>query len=179
MADKKKLRELLRTTDKDTVVHIGTRKGSGFFFIGLPSEFNVKAHDQATIHSLKAAIMTYKETLDNMDTYIVPKVALPFFMADDESVDSYCNACLRAHDRLNKIALDIVGQANTIKAIQRKLKKAATALSTFVSYGEREVADTYDRLQGDGIVVIIEGEEQGFYWFRDEYQHGKELGETP
>lgn len=43
----------------------------------------------------------------------------------------------------------------------------------FISIRERKVVDIYDRLQGDGTVLILEGDEQGQYWFLEEYQRSK------
>ena len=37
----------------------------------------------------------------------------------------------------------------------------------------RRVIDMYPRIQNDGIIIIIEGEEIGKYWTRKEYDEDK------
>ncbi len=43
----------------------------------------------------------------------------------------------------------------------------------FVPIRERKVVDIYSRFQGDGTVLILEGKEQGQYWFLEEYRRLK------
>lgn len=57
-----------------------------------------------------------------------------------------------------------IGTASELRGYARQKK---------VSLLPRKVLDHYPRLQKDGYVVIIEGDETGGYWFKSEYAEGK------
>ena len=57
--------------------------------------------------------------------------------------------------------------------------KAQKFIDEYKPVKEREVKDHYTRLQRDGIVVAVEGNEAGKFWFRDEYDINIYLGKKP
>lgn len=63
------------------------------------------------------------------------------------------------------------------KAVQR-YKKLLDSLWKYTPLSDREVKETYNRETG-GVAVIIEGDEEGSFWFRDEYVEWKESETLP
>lgn len=169
----KTLLEALATFDPNEIVHIGTKKGSGYFYIGHPQDFDEEKHSVESFTNLKAAEAFYKDKLDNMDTYIIPRMALPLFCSDGETVESYVNASARLYDRLHRIADDVIKRANEVKTAQNKLLHTRELLETFTPIGVRTVLEQYPRISDDGIVLIINGEEPGMYWSLKEVERDK------
>ena len=61
--------------------------------------------------------------------------------------------------------MDIIPRAfGTVKSMERRLKAFKPIL-------DRNVLDAYPRIQQDGIIVKIEGEEIGEYWSKEEYDN--------
>ena len=62
-----------------------------------------------------------------------------------------------------------------INEIRQKLdlSRLKKYIQNFKPVMYRRVIDMYPRIQNDGIIIIIEGEEIGKYWTRKEYDEDK------
>lgn len=65
--------------------------------------------------------------------------------------------------------LSIHAPKASIKENTDKLKYWQHYIDTFVPPDEREITEEYPRLLRDGIVISVEGTENGKYWLRSEY----------
>lgn len=167
------LTEVLATIDPNEIVHIGAKNGTGFFYIGHPQDFDEGLHTMKSLESLRAAEAFFKDKLDNMDTFVVPRMALPVYSSDGETVESYVNASARLYERLHRIADDVIKRANEIKTAEKRLIHTREVLATFIPLGMRKVLEQYPRIQEDGIILLIEGEEPGLYWSIKEVEREK------
>lgn len=128
------LREYLEKADADTILHIGA--GNSFFFVGPKEEF--KSEDIDTFFKGEA-----KRRCENYVKYISRSLERVFSDGLEEKTKQ------SSHRR--------------IKENLRPILSNVTYLHDFTPVSEREVKETYKRLQGDGIVVIVEGTELGLY----------------
>lgn len=166
------LYEKLVNAKEDTIFHIGASGGSGFFYIGKAKEFNEPAFNRQVTQEIMGAIDSLKAVLENADTYIMPKAVTPFAECFSGDPDAYCKACEKLYHKYMQAAGEIMSYANNIRSTDRKLKIANKRLRKFVPFYKRDVVDSYKRLQGDGEVIIVEGDERGKYWTLGEYQSG-------
>lgn len=139
------LKEYLEKADADTILHIGA--GNSFFFVGPKGEF--KPEDIDTFFKDKA-----KRLCENYVKYIS-----------------------RSLERVLSDGLEEKTKQSSYRRIKENLRPIlsnVTYLHDFTPVSEREVKETYKRLQGDGIVVIVDGTEFGLYWDRKEYLEDRE-----
>ena len=47
-------------------------------------------------------------------------------------------------------------------------------VSKYTPVKDRKIIETYPRLQHDGIVIVVTGNENGKYWFKEEYINDKQ-----
>ena len=139
------LKEYLEKADRETILHIGA--GNSFFFVGPKEEF--KSED--------------------IDT----------FFKDDAKrrCENYVKCISRSLERVFNDGLEEKMKQQSHRRIKEHLQPIlsnVTYLHDFTPVAEREVKETYKRLQGDGIVVIVEGAEFGPYWDRKEYLEYRE-----
>jgi hypothetical protein len=178
MERKKTLYDLLKNADPEAVYHIGTQKGSGFFYIGTAGDFDESWHNRNTIERIHKRIEKQKEIIDSAGPYILPKSIIPVIRADKDDPEAYTLACERLYKELMSAAKDVLEHANIIEAASRKIKAAQKDIEEFKSFLERTVVDSYDRIQEDGIVVILTGKEDGAYWYKAEYDAKKAEAEA-
>ena len=134
------LREYLEKADAEEILHIGA--GNSFFFVGPKEEFD-------------------PETID------------AFFKDEAKRrCENYVKYISRSLERVFNDGLEEKTKQSSHRRIKEHLQPIlsnVTYLHDFIPVIEREVKETYKRLQGDGIVVIVEGTEFGPYWDRKEY----------
>lgn len=139
------MKEYLEKADADTILHIGA--GNSLFFVGPKGEF--KPEDIDTFFKDEA-----KRRCENYVKYI------------SRSLERVFSDCLEEKTKQSSY--------RRIKENLRPILSNVTYLHDFTPVSEREVKETYKRLQGDGIVVIVEGTELGLYWDRKEYLEYRE-----
>lgn len=139
------LREYLEKADADTILHIGS--GNSFFFVGPKGEF--KPEDIDTFFKDKA-----KRLCENYVKCISRSLERVFSDGLEEKMKQSSHRRIKEHLRL--------------------ILSNVTYLHDFTPVIKREVKETYKRLQGDGIVVIVDGTEFGLYWDRKEYLEHRE-----
>ena len=138
------LADVIDNLPDDQVIHIGS--DTGFFFIGSKAEY-YRDIDQISQDYLQTAHKKLKEHLKRIK---------------------------KLNEDLRKPVVDF---AQT-KTIQGKIRTAVEKaqynekyISEFEPIPDRKVIEIYNRLQGDGICVIVTGAENGKYWFQKEYEN--------
>lgn len=128
----------------DEVIHIGS--DTGFFFADCKAEF-YRDVDQIEKNYLQTAHKRLKENLNRIQnlTKEFRKKKVNFAEA--------------------KEIVKKIGDANERAQCNEKY------LSEFETILGRKVIDIYDRIQKDGICIIVTGSENGKYWFREEYEN--------
>ena len=139
------LREYLEKADADTILHIGA--GNSFFFVGPKDEF--KPEDIDAFFKDEA-----KRRCENYVQYISRSLERVFSDGLEEKTKQSSHRRIKEH--LQPILSNV------------------TYLHDFTPVIDREVKEAYKRIQGDGIVVIVEGTEFGLDWDRKEYLEYRE-----
>lgn len=139
------LKEYLERADGEAILHIGA--GNSFFFVGPKGEF--KPEDIDTFFKDEA-----KRRCENYVKYISRSLERVFSDGLEEKTKQSSHRRIKEH--LQPILSNV------------------TYLHDFTPVIDREVKEAYKRIQGDGIVVIVEGTEFGPYWDRKEYLEYRE-----
>ncbi len=133
------LKEYLEKADEEIILHIGS--GNSFFFVGPKTEFKP----------------------DDIDTFFKSKAK--------RLCENYVKCISRSLERVFGDGLEEKTRQQSHRRIKYHLQlilSNVTYLHDFTPVAEREVKETYKRLQGDGVVVIVDGTEFGPYWDRKE-----------
>lgn len=145
------LQKAVDALEGNPVIHIGSK--TGFFFIGTKEEY--EANIDFVQQDLQATRMEHlSEYLRQLDLY-KGKIIHP---DGDPGTEKYWQLLSDRAKRLSWIA--------------QYIQKLENYLNTFVAIRKREVVEQYDRIQKDGVVIIVEGKENGEYWSYDEYKEG-------
>lgn len=139
------LREYLEKADEEIILHIGA--GNSFFFVGPKEEFKP----------------------EDIDAFFKDKAK--------RQCEDYVKCISRSLERVFNDGLEEKTKQSSYRRIKEHLQPIlsnVTYLHDFNPVIEREVKEIYKRLQGDGIVVIVEGTEFGPYWDRKEYLEHRE-----
>lgn len=173
-----KLSEFLDEHKNDTVF-IGA--ASAFVYIGRGEKFNSDRADLIYISKLRAKLNHGKGILQNIQKWTAPatwRETIPVFEADihdEKAIDNYCLALKRAVENYKNIQARLIEMANNTSKANKEVQECKKRLKNFVSFKNREVKESYDRIQNDGIVVIIEGFENGDLWSKTETKNGYSL----
>lgn len=137
------LSDVIDKLPDDEVIYIGS--DTGFFFAGSKTEY-YRDIDQISQDYLQTAHKKLKEHLKRIK---------------------------KLNEDLRKPVVDF---AQT-KTIQGKIRTAVEKaqynekyISEFEPIPDRNVLEIYKRLQGDGICIIVAGDENGKYWSAEEYR---------
>ena len=146
-----KLKEFMKLADDGICYHIGSK--AGFLLVVTPEEYpeHIKKADEVFLDA------TYKKIAEiyESSTY---EIKLKRMFADENIIQGYVlTAEYEAHMK---------EKARYVKRFYRLLEK----LKEFVPYEEREVIEAYDRTEENTAVVRIEGNEDGKFWTRPEYE---------
>lgn len=137
------LADVIDKLPDDEVIHIGS--DTGFFFVGLKAEY-CRDIDQISQDYLQMAHKRLKENLKRIK---------------------------KLNEELRKPVVDFA-QTKTIQGkIRTAVEKAQyneSYISSFEPIPDRKVVEIYNRLQGDGICVVVTGAENGKYWSVEEYR---------
>lgn len=167
------LREFLEGVDENTVVHIGAKDGSSFFYIGKPSGFDSDKYSIKFLEAAKRKKGELEAFVSSIPKFVAPQASLPTISTDEHTIESYVNACMRLKDAYIEAGNTLVTLANNMASAGGQLKVINEYLLSFVTLDRRTVAETYPRLQNDGIVVLINGTEKGEYWNLIEFKANK------
>lgn len=135
----------------DPVIHIGSQ--TGFFFVGTKEEY--EANIDFVQQDLLATRMEALETNRRKAELYMRKIAEP----DDEYHG------VKYWDLLSD-------RAKKLSKVCSYIPKLEEYLDTFVAIRKREVVEQYDRIQNDGVVIIVKGKEFGGVYDYEEYKAG-------
>lgn len=91
--------------------------------------------------------------------------------------EDYVKRISRSLERVFSDGLEEKTKQSSYRRIKENLRPIlsnVTYLHDFTPVIDREVKEAYKRIQGDGIVVIVDGTEFGLYWDRKEYLEYRE-----
>ena len=171
---KNNLIETMESLPSDAKCKVGTETGSCFFFIGTVGEFLdnldkidelAKAFLERRLKVARKNLLTMANAPMNLETYVKTEHGkLKDDILPDFSVEGYRKA--RA-EYLKKLQ----NRANYVMDCDR-------AIDLRVPLDQREIVDISksDKLIGDGIIVIIEGDEAGRWWDHSEQKEGELYG---
>lgn len=151
---------------------------SGFVYIGPGKDFDTIHCDRIYIGKLRERLQKMTETVSSIQKWTAPttwKESIPVFEADISdatAVDNYCSALRRAVENLKRLEQRIIEKANSVVKANAEIPVLQERLKTFVSFENRVVKESYPRIQNDGLVVIIEGLENGPLWAPQETADG-------
>lgn len=142
----KKLREAVEEMGEDTILHIGS--SSSYVFVG----------NKALCNALMDGISEdYHKFFERSKRSSLRKIKR--YADIIESLDA------GVWDYLRRVE-QIVSEIHTISDY---VSKTCKILRDFKPMMERTVIDAYERVQGDGIAIIIKGSELGKYWDKEEW----------
>jgi len=147
----------------EVVLHIGSK--TGYFFIGTKDEYyaDIDQINNDYIKRIKATIYKYQTLFKPNDKPKPYEEWVSHRKYNDESEETKridYNSYLLKREKNKQCVVD-------------NLPKQQNKLDHWIDIDDREVLDVYPRIQEDGIVVIVEGDEIEEYYYRQEYLKAK------
>lgn len=141
----KKLDEVISIFPNDVVLHIGSN--TCFMFIGSKEEYekDIESVSKSLINDSKKLFKKNKKKYEKAKGYI-----------DDP-----------------KYKNDIKRNKETMEWSKKQMNNYKMYIDSFVPLSKRKILDVYPRTQRDGIIIIIEGDEIGSFWTKEEYDRRK------
>lgn len=137
------LADVIDNLPDDQVIYIGS--DTGFFFIGSKAEY-------------------YRD---------IERISQDYLQTAHKKLKEHLKRIKKLNEDLKKPVVDFA-QTKTIQGkIRTAVEKAQyneSYISSFEPITDRKVVEIYNRLQGDGICVIVTGAENGKYWSVEEYR---------
>lgn len=140
------LSEALEEIPDDEVVHIGS--GTGFLFVGNKGTF---AEDEEKIS---------KECRGR---------AIKMMALHMDNIRKVTHNIGQKRIRLEELK-------NRVDIIQKLCDKVGEMMGNLIPLPERTVREVYPRIEGDGVIVLISGTENGRYWYKSEYDKERKSG---
>ena len=140
-----KLLQLVNEQPDDLVVHIGS--GCGFLFIGSVADFMKKA--DAIDAEIIGAINKRVENLKNRKEFL--------------------KGCMDQADN----SKEFFSKSDELNDLTEKILSVKYQVDNFIPIMERIVIDFYPRFQDDGSCIIVQGKENGIYWYKEDYDNSK------
>lgn len=139
------LDELMPTIAPNVIVSVGAR--SAYLFIGDRAE--------------------YAESIDEVSREV--KAALEKKLSEvNDTVRSIQNALIPGQARRGSLSPEALRK--NLADFEGRRRRLTHTIDSFRPLREREVREVYPRMhEPDGICVIVEGDENGDAWFKDEY----------
>jgi len=147
--------QLIKKQDPDEIIFLGTKHGSGYYWIGTKKQYVKEIKDVSNKFVLDA--------MERLNTYHEHRRKLA---RDLDEISMLPESDL---SRIYVVAKSIAAGTQRIKQSDRLIPKERSYLDGFVPLMKREVIDDYPRIQRDGYVIIHEGIEPGGYWYAKEY----------
>lgn len=140
------LADALREIPDDKVLHIGS--GTGFLFVGNKDTFE---EDEEKIS---------KECRERA----IKMMAL------------YMGNIRKATCDIGQKRIKLEELKNRVDVIQKLCDKVSEMKDNLIPLSERTVREVYPRIQGDGVIILIQGTENGRYWYKSEYDKERQSG---
>lgn len=151
-------------------IHIGS--GCGYFFVGTKEEYEQlidKISEDYRVEIEKKMLECQFE-LEKRTVVFLPNInyaELPETSVFD--IKKYCNALVQLSVSIDK---RIQGRIKRVKRFHKTYYRCKDELKNWVDLRNREVKETYPRVSNDGTVIIIDGNESGKAWDRQEFLYG-------
>lgn len=133
------LADALREIQDDEIVHIGS--GTGFLFVGDKDTFE-EDEEKISKECRERAIKMMALYMDNIR---------------------------KATCDIGQKRIKLEELKNRADAIQKLCDKVGEMMGNLIPLPERTVREVYPRIEGDGVIVLISGTENGRYWEKKEY----------
>lgn len=155
------LQQRVNALEGNPVIFIGSQ--SGFFFIGTKEEYeaNIDAVSEFLFTDMKEKLYEMQRKNNDFYGYLSEIIKI-----DPETKDE--NELKKIGELARRIN---TSTATTIKR-NRWIPETEENIRNFKNVRERISMPPEDRLQGDGIIITVEGVEKGRYWFYEEYKTG-------
>lgn len=140
------LDEAVQEMGDDVILHIGSE--SGFVFVGTKKQ--------------------YEQMIDRISDHYHK-----FFM---EAKNRYTRKIKKYSDKLRELEKSEYYEkelrmiTESLRTYKRYLKQICNVLNRFKPMRERAAKEVYKRISKDGIVILIEGDETGKYWNKQEWE---------
>lgn len=144
------LDEFMAAADEKDIYHIGSK--DGFVMVVRPDEYK-DAVAEANKKAKETMMKLYKE---HIGTMLAATTATKLFGDNKITIQLVFTKDIEASNKAKEKA-------------ERKLLNIAEKMIEYVPMETREVQDVYERI-GGGFVVIIDGNEHGAYWDRQEWE---------
>ncbi len=151
---------------KDDTLYIGSK--SAFFFIGTNKEFEKEVKELSKYWKEK-----HKDTLAN-SKYVLqlhmknkPKPGDKQYKKLTDFTHGGTYTKVIEYEELLKI-----WEAKKL-ALEKTIERNKNILKTFTSFDKRELLHCYRRIDGDGLVLVVEGYEIAKFWFKSEWDRYK------
>lgn len=156
-----KLQERIEALEGDPIIHIGSK--SSFFFVGTKEEYekNIDVVSADLLEGLKNSLASMKHD-DKLFAHNISEL-------------SKFNPEIKDETEIRRFVTLAKHTCNGIRSAIRRAKSIPETeknISEFVPVRERYSSEPQNRLQGDGIIIIVQGCETGKYWSYDEYKNG-------
>lgn len=167
-----KLRDFVRDVEIEDgkFLHIGAI--CGFFFVGTKQEFfeTINDVDSDCRKVIEEKMARAKQELRARPSYIFPEVnidELPKTSIKD--VERFCETLIKLSREADK---KIQSRIYRARKNYRTYHDCVEILDKWVHLRDREVKESYERTSEDGIIIIVEGQEHGSAWDRQEFLYG-------
>lgn len=174
------LKDFIKTQPRDQVLFIGS--GSGFFFIGTPVEYRryLKTINDAYKNALACQEQKKKQDLSLFLRVLgIPSEGENSIYRKEKELQDLALSAKDARMRLSDVYSESDNRLlKCLPLMMHGLYKACTQyikvrdqLRNYQHLQYREVLETYKRaIYKDGLVVRVDGTENGGFWFRSEFQ---------
>ena len=133
------LADALMEIPDNEVIHIGS--GTGFLFVGDKDTFE-EDEEKINKECRERAIKMMTLYLDNIQ---------------------------KATHNIGEKRIKLEELKNRVDIIQNLCDKVSEMKDNLIPLPERTVREVYPRIQGDGVIILIQGTENGRYWYKSEY----------
>lgn len=159
------------------IVKVGAM--NGFFFIGLADDAVVdidKINDRY-ICNYEETIKSLEKSAENAEKKLRNDIrSAKTFIKENEGKEDVNQKHLSRAMKLVALSPEgIKAEAERMRKVYlRRKKRLVDHLKNADRLLNREVIDSYDSILGDGRILIVDGIEEGKYWFPEEYEAEKE-----
>ena len=155
------LSDILKELDPDEIVFLGSH--SSFFDVNQAKVFM----DESYIEKLSAKLLkNWNDSVSNAKNELLrlllspPKWSYP--------IDILTSQLEKREDEIKKYLEIFPGWIKRVNQKMASLRNLEDCLARYLPIEKRAVKSVYKRIQGDGTVIIISGDEAGDYWFLEE-----------
>lgn len=179
------LDEFMKENAQDGInYHIGS--GGSFFFVGDKKEYEQYIDEISDMYRARFRTLEKKRRIKQESAEErMEKFKADFLEAETHMLRLPRKADLQSDQNeratvAERYSIALAGYVATKEEFE-KLKRLADGYAKkamdYTHLRTREIEEIYDRLQKDGVIISVEGAEEGKYWDREEWNADHEEGE--